>query len=464
MTTLPSPPTVEILVHITAPSRVSDDVVYRQLAQSYLDFQPESCTQILLAEPLSTAGPRETEQKQTDVKRITAPTRELDLPMVAQSFELKSVDVSFRSVLDNRASPPFRYAADHDVIQSISQETNAVETQTSSSSWRAPPSEISDSHPMPDQTLLQVSPTRVLERYVGRMGSQWTSQDSSFPSCTPQKPRARSPQLNKADSSSSLLEPEAEEQESLEFQLPGYIKLSKTIPVTPQVPKAADVPPSSVDSIRLAVDESFLDITHVSSSAPSEHSNRAESEPPPSKRSKTAHLTHGDLVRSSSDTGPITLSSHPPSSNSIALELSSSLEIRSPSPPVGVVHLEPADFVTAKMAKLAMNLRSHYHPDAKREIDPFERGYWLLDCSAWTGEERLSAWVTLNNYMRDGHAGWGTWCRRDKSHGWLRLYCWGHVAKHMYLFLYIASKRRVKSTGAKWYDADGELVLNIAAS
>jgi hypothetical protein len=128
---------------------------------------------------------------------------------------------------------------------------------------------------------------------------------------------------------------------------------------------------------------------------------------------------------------------------------------------VGVDNIDPADLISEKLAKLARDLSSRYRPTTNRDIEAFERGYWLINCSGWDPDVRFDTWVFLANYLKSGLAGWGTWCRRDKTHDWIRLYCWGHVAKHTYLLLYLASGRQVKTSGAKWYGADGEVALEI---
>ncbi|KAH6898942.1 hypothetical protein B0T10DRAFT_474121 [Thelonectria olida] len=445
---------VEILVHITAPSRVSDDVVYRQLAQAYLAFQPETRTQVPLSEPQLSSQVVDPEQKQPPMQSATSPSRKVTSPIVAQSFEFTSQDLSFRSALDNRISPRLRYTPSRDVIASSSQETNV----NSQASWCAPPSQISDSYPMPNQALLQVSPTRVLEQYLGRSALRRPSRasHSPCPSPSPSRSTEKRPTLlvpGQLDVPSSL--PESEDLESLEIEAPGYIE-TKTIPVTPLATKPSNIPESSIGSTDFVVDESILEITHISSTAASDPSHRAGSEPPPAKRSKVVHLHHGDLVRSSSDAGPT-----PSSSSSVAMECSNSLEIRPTSPPVGIINLDPSDFISEKMEKLAKDMAHRWCPDAKRDIDPFERGYWLVDCTLWTPEDRFHAWGFIYNYLRKGQAGWGTWCRRGKNHDWIRLYCWGHVAQHMYLMLYIASRRIMKHTGARWYGPDGHLVLDV---
>jgi hypothetical protein len=43
----------------------------------------------------------------------------------------------------------------------------------------------------------------------------------------------------------------------------------------------------------------------------------------------------------------------------------------------------------------------------------------------------------------------------------VRVYCWGEVARHVYLMLYVASKSKVRKLGLKWIDADGEVVVQM---
>lgn len=449
-----SSPSAEILVHISAPSRAADDVVYRQLAEAYLAFQPDSRTRISLVDP--SAEPH----KQAPVPPAS-PNRDADVPL-----ELASQDLSFRSAVDNRASPRLRCTPRRHHELASSQATNA----NTQASWEAPPSQISDSYPMPNQVMLHVSPTRVLEQYLRASGVRLPSPPSPEPCPEPSSPSDRKrpaleaggPSPSRVDVPSSL--PDSEHPKSLEIEAPGYITTLKVIPVTPLSARTEKVPQASFESTDYFIGDSILDITHIPSTAANDVSHRAGSEPPLAKRSKTTHV-HGDLMRSTSDTGPMLPSSIVPSSISSShpslVECSNSLEMHSASPPIGIISLNPADFVSDKMAKLGKDMAHRWCPEAKRDIDPLERGYWLVDCATWSPEDRLYTWTFVCNYLRKGQAGWGTWCRRDGNHGWIRLYCWGHVAQHMYLMLYLASKRLMKKTGASWYGPDGQLALHV---
>ena len=60
-----------------------------------------------------------------------------------------------------------------------------------------------------------------------------------------------------------------------------------------------------------------------------------------------------------------------------------------------------------------------------------------------------------------GRVGWGVWCTREADTLVVRVYCWGEVARHVYLMLYVASKSKVRKLGLNWVDADGEVVVQM---
>ncbi|RGP60074.1 hypothetical protein FSPOR_10900 [Fusarium sporotrichioides] len=439
----------EILVHITAPSRSADDALYRQLAQAYLAFEPQKRTEIpsvslqLRKEPCDVAVQNEWVPTPTQI-RVGA--------SFGRSFEITSQDMSFEGAVDNRASPrlPLTTVA-QDMIPSSGDAGLA-----SLNSWCAPPSQISDSYPMPDAGLLSVSPSRILERYTGKTQSSQASLLHSSPTAYKQSAAIPLPKESLGIPSSL---PVPSQEESLPLEPPRFIEAEDVIPST-QENEEVDFPIPSANTEIVAFEHMVSDITHNSANTVSDRSlvlsPRGRSEPPPAKRSKIGNTEHADLLRSSSDTGRALSMT-----NSQIDQVNSSLEIRPPSPSVGVKDVKPADLVPEKFAKLARDLGSRYRPMVTRDIDPFERGYWLLDCKDWNPAARFDAWVFLGNYLKSGLAGWGTWCRRDTTHDWIRLYSWGHVAKHTYLLLYLASGRRIKTIGAKWYDAEGEAVLEI---
>ncbi|EKJ78023.1 hypothetical protein FPSE_01811 [Fusarium pseudograminearum CS3096] len=439
----------EILVHITAPSRSADDALYRQLAQAYLAFEPQKRTKLPSVSPQERKEPCDVAVQDGWVSsssqiRIGA--------SFGQSFEITSQDMSFEGAVDNRASPRLRHIT---VAQDMIPSSNDAGSE-SFNSWCAPASQISDSYPMPDAGLLSVSPSRILERYIGRTQSSQTSLPYSSPTAYKQSAPIPLPKESLGIPSSI---PVPSQEESLRLEPPRFIETEDIITST-QENEEDDFPIPSANTEIVAFEHLVPDITHNSANAVNDRSlvrsPRGRSEPPPAKRSKIGNTQHADLFRSSSDTGRALSIT-----NSQIDQVNSSLEIRPPSPSVGVKDVQPADLVSEKLAKLARDLGSRYRPTVARDIDPFERGYWLLGCRDWDPGARFDAWVFLSNYLKSGLAGWGTWCRRDTTHDWIRLYCWGHVAKHTYLLLYLASGRRIKISGAKWYGADGEVILEV---
>ncbi|KAI9172067.1 hypothetical protein HJFPF1_01559 [Paramyrothecium foliicola] len=450
---------VEILVHVTAPSRSCDDATYRQLAQAYLDFQPKQRA-TLPSLQLSHESSRVSLSKQPREAQPGTHLNQDDSFSAPSPFPtLQSQDLSFQSALDNRFSPVLAVTRPS-VSQNPKAPSSLAGDDPSQSSWAPPSSEISDSYPMPDADLVLVSPTRVLQRYMSR------------PTALPRSP----PKRDRSTSEDSQVSKEV-------GSSPGFL-VASSLPLPPaNVPDQAQecaslqqapitvIPLTPFCSQNLARSEQTTDgaydelvineTTHIQSSLttfPSQASSfRAESEPPPSKRLKTTQdliSEPASLVRSSSDTCQ-------PRRRLVHSRLDHSQEILSPSPPVGVVDIKPADLVSKKLSKLATDLSSRYRPVTQRELEPFERGHWLLDCTGWNSKTRVETWIFLTNYVGSGLAGWGVWCRRDPSHAWVRLYCWGHIAKHTYLLLYLASGRQLKATGATWIGADGEVALRV---
>ena len=138
-------------------------------------------------------------------------------------------------------------------------------------------------------------------------------------------------------------------------------------------------------------------------------------------------------------------------------------------------------FLTVQLANLAAEIGyARFRPVLQsREIRKHERGYWGIDVhdgeGGWDDRAREKTWEFLREYIGRGKAGWGVWCVRDGEGGedgrkplkagsegeqW-RIYCWGEIVSEVYLLLYLASSRRVRSAGACWFDGGGECVVTM---
>ncbi|KAI1804018.1 hypothetical protein F4811DRAFT_302353 [Daldinia bambusicola] len=453
---------VEILIHIGAPSRAADDAWYRSLASSYLNFNPASSTNFL-NRTCSTVDVNEEQGAQ-----LEAPIP--DFITGTQSTEpfgsFRSPQASFNSVFDNAASP--RVLARRVLVDeppSTSAETNMP---MPSSPWQTPSSEVQDSfvgNPIHISTF--TSPTRILEHYLQRFDSPLSSAKSAsqrsggvdIPRSGSQKPNPPRSEDNPIPLSTSYTpsvipctppcDPHA-----------GPRELVKTKPIEAHNTAYAQDDVSS---------ENIVEETILIRSSDFSSTTRADSEPPPAKRHQPDPLDnnnkdHRALLRAASDIGPRAPASSGQKSFLTVAFLRDhgytyeSLELRAPAPPASMTQVDPQTFVTPGLASLArdLDIPKRYKPkESRRALRPAERGYWLVDCSAWDPQLKRDAWAYLANYVGTGVAGWGVWCRRDREFKRLRVYCWGLVTAHIYLLLYLASQRRVLYTGSSWIDGEG---------
>ncbi|KAL2154022.1 hypothetical protein VTH82DRAFT_2698 [Thermothelomyces myriococcoides] len=410
----------EILVHIAAPSRAADDKKYRAFAAAYLDFRESARTSVALEMPASCQEPS------CDALQAPGPS--------SQEF-IRSPMLSFQGATDNLGSPQLQGPEDWSV-------------PGSELSWRPPPSVIEDSMPDNDYVLAQYcTPTRILSHYTSAM-------DTSSPLSERRQGQAlpASSQPHKSPSQDSETDSSVQQQGA----------------------SHEDIAPANSPSVRgqhkgqgpaTHLSPAVGEETRIASSYPSQTAElpspfRTESEPPLPKRprmTRDAELGKS-LPRSASDMGPQRATAH----LMFNQHENEALEILSPPPITSLRELRAEDMVTDVLASLAreLDLKKRFRPESQvRELRPFERGYWLVDCSAWESELKQFAWDFLADYLHKGAAGWGTSCRRDKDFSRIRLYCWGCIVGHMYLVLYLMSKRRILYSGASWIDGEGKAVV-----
>jgi len=131
-------------------------------------------------------------------------------------------------------------------------------------------------------------------------------------------------------------------------------------------------------------------------------------------------------------------------------------------------------YITPSLLELdgTLSLSKRFRPSVStRALRPSERGCWLVETGTWDVTLQHEFWEELSSFVIDGRAGWGVTCFRgedDMGHstnveqtGLVRVYCWGEVVGHVYLLLFLASKSKVKRTGAQWVDAGGTMVVTM---
>lgn len=139
-------------------------------------------------------------------------------------------------------------------------------------------------------------------------------------------------------------------------------------------------------------------------------------------------------------------------------------------PPAPVVSVEqpiklPSQ-ITIHLATVKAQSAARFRPSMRlRTLRRDERGYWLIQCSAWPAQLQYEFWDTLSENVTSGRLGWSTTLHRDPSSSLglehIRLYCWGEVVEYMWLMLWDCSYGKIVGTEARWMDADGIAVLML---
>jgi len=127
--------------------------------------------------------------------------------------------------------------------------------------------------------------------------------------------------------------------------------------------------------------------------------------------------------------------------------------------------------LTSELCALEQKLGKRYRPALEtRPLDPWERGYWLLDTDTWPVGIQIHFWEFLSTHVRRGVAGFATWSEMEikmssdgklAGLGKVKIWCWGDQVMHIYLLILVASKLGVWKSGAEWRDWKGELVVQV---
>lgn len=122
--------------------------------------------------------------------------------------------------------------------------------------------------------------------------------------------------------------------------------------------------------------------------------------------------------------------------------------------------------ITKHLAAIKIKNPDRFKPlYIRRSLERDERGYWLVECIHWSSKLQLDFWSLLCEHVGSGRVGWGTTVHRktesDQTLGCVKLYCWGEVAEHMWLLLWLCSEGKVLGSGPRWIDANGVAILEM---
>ena len=118
--------------------------------------------------------------------------------------------------------------------------------------------------------------------------------------------------------------------------------------------------------------------------------------------------------------------------------------------------------------------------DLSRPVKTLERGHWEVNISTWSEANKEQLWKCLTDFVGRGKAGFNVWCRRmmidkpksnssDKENQSpsqeevVRVFCWGELIREVFLILYVGGVNEKKNRGAqaKWFDAGGNVVGTV---
>ena len=450
----------EILVHISAPSRASDDARYRRELQSYLDFQPAQ-RHALSSKKIGHEYQTEYGDALEQVADASfhsssdpAPASHVSRPQIANSKVVTPASAVFNNArillsktpalvpgtvphkpfFQSRA-PASSQRRPRTAPDSFHGSTGIQETPllrlTQSDSWKTPPSVIPDSQPTPfSQKRLRSLP------------------QSSSPSPT----RSSSPTVRKRQ---RLVSPPALPQLEIEDQ---------------------------------------------------EDEDEASSTPhPPTLPAPSSSAYAGDEEASSTPVAPVIPSplqpttSSPvaaPSSPASSVFAPSSLQIWAPRPQTSTEKFRT--HITKKLAELTdrLPLSQVYIPQRvwqRRQLDISERGHWRISLSKFSESQKTKFWDFLKEHIGKGLAGFGVMCalegpedqdfglsklingnesddqvgeNGDQSNGnsgklVAKVYCWGEIVGEIWNVLFIAGHRQIKGIGVCWIDADDNVVIRM---
>ncbi|KAF2806617.1 uncharacterized protein BDZ99DRAFT_573361 [Mytilinidion resinicola] len=118
------------------------------------------------------------------------------------------------------------------------------------------------------------------------------------------------------------------------------------------------------------------------------------------------------------------------------------------------------------------NIGRYKPKKSMRRLELDERGFWRVETARWPRQIQYRFWSSLAKCIQKGDFGWGITMHRetlaledgsidDDELGLVRLYCWGELVEHIYLFLWLYSAGRAANAGLQWIDADNIVVVQM---
>ncbi|KAK0510889.1 hypothetical protein JMJ35_006441 [Cladonia borealis] len=433
---------VEILVHVSGPSRGVDDARYRKEASGFLDFEAVGQHFLLQSEEKPKDGPS---NKGVGLKARTENAKRTQSNLLKSSAQTEH-------------APSIHHVKNADILEHQSPRlVNCPPPQVTTpwvSKLAAPSSEISSVIETPHlliartpaptlprpRTVPTKTPTSHQPMTLRRTQSDsWQTPPSVIPNSQPTPPSSNhSPQ---GISSSPILKR-------------PFAFSSSPSPTRPTESPNSKRPRLQVPSSPPPEDKSTDD-----NAAPPTSSHISSSPPPtPQKNHQKTPIRH-----------PKPFSSSPPSTSPPS---PLPLEINPPRPPTSTSHFKTHLTSPLIILTKSLPLNHFFHAyivTTTRPLQTLERGHWLVTLSKFKPSEKYSPeqmiykfWKYLLDFVGGGRAGFGVRCFREmdeEGEEVAKIYCWGEVVREVWLLLFLASHRKVLGAEAKWVDARGEVVV-----
>ena len=417
-------PSLEILVHISGPSRGPDDTRYRKEAQGLLGFEAVSRHEILRLQEQGSES-REDGAQQTIVQRmavtsVQAPEGLLD------AVPPENAKGSTRDAV-NASSPDASCSVAP--VSSTQDASKSGATFSRIATWPTPQMLIERTPALPRRhtTPTVISPASGRSCHRRTRSDSWKTPPSVIPDSQPTQSSINRSQIL---SSPCLRRPFA----------PSFSPFS-----------------THEDDLRSRKRQCVQD-TSATRSPPREGTGLDEPQ-----------------VNSSSTDGPYEAFPSPS-----PLQPAPPLVIHSPRPYSSNAHFETHLTPSLQTLSTQLPLQKYFKPIYIRVPGKLERGHWLIPIQSWAEDLKNRFWEFLVRFVGEGRAGWGVWCSREfqgetqltgsskenkdptSREEVVRMYCWGEIVGELWLLLFIASERQIKGVGARWYDASQESVVQMA--
>lgn len=469
----------EILVHVSAPSRASDDARYRREALGTLHFEVGIRHAVLVHKNQTFPRPEpasmtvqggggsftDTEWSPTTSAR-GAQSSSLD-PRVVQDRTVLGIALGIAT--GPRRTPEAPRAS---LSRLPTSETAALKPWSNLSS-KLPYIHVEHTPANPRPRSAPIDPSYVQEtpRFRRAQSDSWETPPSVVPDSQPSLPNLKRPFSSSSPSPTRRSDSRSPKRQRCRSSSPSVDAPSQICPSSPKpASPSLQQPGSRISPVRptaekhrfpLSESDSLPLVTVLAIYAPS---------PQPSTESFETHVT--------------------------------------PYLKILVDHLPPITFFIPQQLEAPL-----------RELHVHERGHWAFPIPSFPPGEWQKFWSYLETFIRMSRASFGVSCvvegrrsdegGRNREHGrgeleeaevaesrrgkdvkvgrseetilakdkeqrpneealmqsvekpLLKLYCWGEIVPHIWLLLFTASHRRIKGCGAQWIDARGEVIIQM---